>query len=239
MIKHVFILGYNACDYFDQWFDIKNYSQEYKFYFIDNGNQDISSKIKENMEVYKTSKNVGCGGGWNLICDIGFKHKNLDKLIIGEEDALFSNEILDELWNVSNSKTLSTTYNNGFGYALFCMHKNIFQEVGRFDENILFAGCEDNDYDHRCKIKQIVNSNLNVSSQYNQSSTTMDPNSPRGLVGHHNASYVHEKWGNYSYTEPFNGNKPYKFHRLLIEFYGQLEEFPSESEYKLYLNSQT
>jgi hypothetical protein len=157
MIRNVFILGYNACNYFDEWFDTKNYSDQYKFHFIDNGQQNLSNKIIDNFEVYTTSKNLGCSGGWNLICDIAFNSMNLDRVIIGEEDALFSEEILDALWKNSNAETLSTTYNNGFGYALFCIHKDIFNNVGRFDENIMFAGCEDNDYDHRCKLNKVKN----------------------------------------------------------------------------------
>ena len=141
------------------------------------------------------------------------------------------------MWNISNETTLSTTYNNGFGYALFCMHRDVFEKVGRFDENILFAGCEDNDYDHRCKIAGVKNLNLNVSSHYNQSSTTTDPKSPRALVGRHNAEYVEKKWGNYTYTEAFNSNQTEKFDRLLIQFYGELQEFPSETEYKIYIDS--
>ena len=236
MIKrHVFILGYNANDYFSEWFNIKNYSDLYEFHFIDNGQQTLNKKIVENMEVYTTSKNIGCSGGWNLIFDIAFNSMNLEKVIIGEEDALFSNEILDELWEKSDSQTLSTTYNNGFGYALFCMHKEIFNLVGRFDENIMYAGCEDNDYDHRCKLKLVNNHNLDVPSSYNGNSTAVDPKSPRNSVGEHNANYVKEKWGsNYEYYIPFNGNDAPKFDSLLISHYGKMEEFPSQIEYKKY-----
>jgi hypothetical protein len=233
MKKHVFILGYNASKYFDEWFDIKNYTADTEFYFIDNGNQQLSSKITDNMKVYTTTKNLGCSGGWNLICDIAFKTMNLEKVIIGEEDALFSQEILDELWNQSNSKTLSTTYNNGFGYALFCMHQDVFNTVGRFDENILWAGCEDNDHTYRCQLNNVNVTNLDIPSSFNGSSTSVDPNSPRQAVGKHNADYVDNKWGNYTHKIPFNGDHE-KFDPLLISFFGELTEFPSETEYKIY-----
>jgi hypothetical protein len=233
-MKPVFILGYNAQDYFCQWFDRNNYSEEYKFYFIDNGSQNLNEKIKSDFEVYVTSKNIGCSGGWNLICNIAFNTLGFDKVIIGEEDALFSNDILDELWRVSNHETLATTYNNGFGYALFCMHKEIFSSVGMFDENIMYAGCEDNDYDHRCKLMNVNNYNLGISSQYNGSATSYDINSPRQSVGKHNADYVENKWGkNYEYTKPFNG-QPFSFDPLLLQHYGELTEFPSQTEYKIY-----
>jgi len=232
--KYVFILGYNACDYFCEWFDFKKYSQEYQFYFIDNGQQKLNDKVTNNMPVYVTSRNIGCAGGWNLICDIAFNTLNLDRVIVGEEDALFSQEILDNLWENSDPRRLMTTYNNGFGYALYCMHREIFNTVGRFDENILWAGCEDNDYNHRCAISNIEVYNLNVPSFYNGNSTSTDPASPSLKVGKHNAEYVSSKWGNYKYVVPFNGTPPFIFDPLLEAHFGTLLEFPSQTEYKLY-----
>lgn len=237
MKRHVFILGYNACDYFCEWFHYNNYSEEYQFYFIDNGQQILSPKITEGMPVYVTSRNIGCAGGWNLICDIAFNSLNLDRVIVGEEDALFSQEILDSLWDNSDPRRLMTTYNNGFGYALYCMHSKIFEEVGRFDENILWAGCEDNDYNHRCNLAGVEVYNLDVPSFYNGNSTSTDPTSPSLKVGKHNADYVKDKWGDYKYTVPFDGIAPFKFDPLLVEHFGNILEFPSQTEYKLYIQN--
>lgn len=235
MKRHVFILGYNANDYFVSWFNLANYSDNYQFYFIDNGNQKLNPYITENFKVYTTSTNVGCAGGWNLICDIAFNHMNLEKVIVSEEDSRFSLEILDALWENSDPTTLTTTYNNGFGYALYCMHRDIFNNVGRFDENILWAGCEDNDYDHRCKLHNVKNLNLDIPSHFNGNSTSTDPNSPSLKVGQHNAQYVKEKWGDYQYTIPFNGQPPFQFDPLLEYYFGKLSEFPSVTEFKKYI----
>lgn len=235
MKRHVFVLGYNANDYFVSWFNLANYSDNYQFYFIDNGNQKLNQYITENFKVYTTSINVGCAGGWNLICDIAFNHMNLEKVIVSEEDSRFSLEILDALWENSDPTTLTTTYNNGFGYALYCMHRDIFNNVGRFDENILWAGCEDNDYDHRCKLHNVKNLNLDIPSHFNGNSTSTDPNSPSLKVGQHNAQYVKEKWGDYQYTIPFNGQPPFHFDPLLEYYFGKLSEFPSVTEFKKYI----
>jgi hypothetical protein len=234
MKKHVFVLGYNANDYFTEWFNLANYSDEYQFYFIDNGRQQLNSYITDNFDVYTTTTNIGCAGGWNFICDIAFKHMGLEKVIVSEEDSRFSLEILDALWDNSTATSLATTYNNGFGYALYCMHRDIFNTVGRFDENILWAGCEDNDYDHRCKLHNVQNINLNVPSMFNGNSTSTDPNSPSLKVGQHNADYVKQKWGNYEYTTPFNGTPPFEFDPLLEQHFGKLTEFPSVTEFKNY-----
>lgn len=235
MNKHIFILGYNAVNYYSEWFHLDNYSKDSSFYFIDNGQQKLEGTVAEQLkEIYVTSRNVGCSGGWNLICDIAFNHLGLDRVIVGEEDARFSEEILDALWSQANSNTLATTYNNGFGYALFCMHKDVFNKVGRFDENIMWAGCEDNDYNHRCKLSGVTVSNLDIPSSFNGNSTSEDPNSPSHTTARHNADYVHSKWGNYQYSIPFNGNAPFIFDPLLEAHFGTLTEFPSQTEYKLY-----
>jgi hypothetical protein len=237
-MKHIFILGYNAVNYFTEWFDLKNYSQQdTKFYFVDNGQQKLPELVLDNMTPYVTSRNIGCSGGWNLICDIAFNALNLEKVIIGEEDALFSQDILDALWEQASETNLATTYNNGFGYALYCMHREVYNKVGRFDENILWAGCEDNDYNHRCTLAGVTTTNLDVPSSYNGSATSTDPNSPRLLVGSHNANYVDQKWGNYKYAQPFNGMPYPKFVPLLLEAFGSITEFPSQTEYKRYIGN--
>ena len=235
MSKHIFILGYNAADYFTQWFDIDGYSSDVKFYFVDNGQQDLPKSISETMNLYTTTKNIGCAGGWNLICDIAFNSLGLEKIIIGEEDALFGQEIIDTLWSQATPNNLSTTYGNGFGYALFGMHRDVFNKVGRFDENFLWAACEDNDYTYRCELNNISVSNLNVPSHYNGHATSIDPNSPRNQVAKHNADYIGQKWGpTYAYNIPFNGEPHPMFDPLLIHHFGDIEEFPSVSEYKKY-----
>lgn len=236
MNKHVVILGYNAANYFTEWFKLENYSTDTKFYFVDNGQQTLPKLIQDGMNPYTTTKNIGCAGGWNLICDIAFNTLGLDKVIIGEEDALFDQNILDTLWADANENNLATTYGNGFGYALFCMHKDVFAKVGRFDENFLWAACEDNDYTYRCELNSITVSNLNVPSHLNGNATAVDPNSPRNQVFQHNADYINNKWSiqGFRYKTPFNGEPHPMFDPLLIHHFGDIEEFPSVSEYKKY-----
>ncbi len=235
MNKHVVILGYNAANYFTQWFKLENYSTDTKFYFVDNGQQNLPDSIVKTMNPYITTKNIGCAGGWNLICDIAFNSLGLDKVIIGEEDAMFNQVVLDALWSQSTETNLATTYGNGFGYALFCMHKEVFTKVGRFDENFLWAACEDNDYTYRCQLAGVTVSNLGVPSHYNGSATTSDPNSPRHAVHTHNVEYIGQKWGvNYEHKIPFGGAEYPTFDPLLVSHFGDITEFPSVTEYKNY-----
>mgnify|MGYP001379314187 FL=1 len=63
-----FLLAYQGFDYFREKFDKKKYPNT-TLRIIDNGNQKI-----EDYEIYKTKNNIGCAGGWNLICYIGFEY---------------------------------------------------------------------------------------------------------------------------------------------------------------------
>lgn len=240
-MKHLFILGYNAIDYFDSWFKLENYNEDTQFYLIDNGKQQIPDTIKK-IHHYTTNTNLGCAGGWNLICDIAFNTLGLEKVIIGEEDAIFNQQILDALWNHCTPDTLMTTYGNGFGYALFCIHKETFNKVGRFDENIMYAAWEDADHKVRCAKEGVEVFCMEVDSSLNGSSTSFDSNSPRNAIHEHNKQYFILKWGSdfqkdsVYYDKPFNNKPPFVFDPILVEHYGNLTKFPSQTEYDKYRN---
>ncbi len=237
-MKHVFLLGYNAVDYLDSWLNMKNYN-DINFYFIDNGNQTLPTNI-QNIHHYTTTKNLGCAGGWNLICDIAFNTLGLDQVIIGEEDAIFNQEMIDNVWNYCTPDRMMTTYGNGFGYALFCIHRETFEKVGRFDENIMFAAWEDADHKVRCAKQNVEVFCMEVDPSLNGSSTSYDANSPRNSIHEHNKQYFISKWGmdfqnnSIYYDIPFNGNPVYEFDPELERHYGKLTEFPSVTEYKNY-----
>lgn len=54
MKNNLFVLGYNAVDYFCEWFNYEDNSNT-KLHFVDNGNQEIPDKIKKDL-TYKTTK---------------------------------------------------------------------------------------------------------------------------------------------------------------------------------------
>jgi GT2 family glycosyltransferase len=234
----LFLLGYNAVDYLNSWFKTTNYTNT-DFYFIDNGQQNLPSEIKDILS-FTTTRNIGCAGGWNLICDIAFNHMGLEKVIIGEEDAIFNQEMIESLWNYCEPDRMMTTYGNGFGYALFCIHKETFEKVGRFDENIMYAAWEDADHKVRCAKQGVEVFCMEVDPSLNGNSTAHDPNSPRNDIHEHNKQYFILKWGadfhidSTYYDEPFKGNPIFTFDPVLEEHYGKLTEFPSQTEYKLY-----
>ena len=236
MKNNLFILGYNAVDYFCEWFNYED-NPNTKLHFVDNGNQEIPDKIKRDL-VYKTTKNLGASGGWNLCCNIAFNILGYDKIIIGEEDARFGEEILNEITTRTTPNVLCGTYNNSFEFSLYGIHKDTWNTVGGFDENFLLAGCEDNDYKHRCKLNNVEVISLGVPHHFNGNSTTSPGNSaiPQ-TIRDYNGKYVEQKWGNYKYSIPFNDDT-YKHMPtdLFKELYGNITKWPSETEFGLFKN---
>ena len=89
-----FILTFQGFEYFKKKYKHENFSKS-KIRIIDTGNQKIS-----NFESYTSSKNLGCAGGWNLICYIGFDYLKLDKIIIGQDDTDVDEKELEELLKI-------------------------------------------------------------------------------------------------------------------------------------------
>lgn len=232
-MNNLFILGYSAINYFESWYSHENYPNT-KLWILDNNKQQIPEYFKSNI-LYTTSRNIGCSGGWNLICDIGFKYFELDVIIIGQEDARFSEEILEVITEMTAPNVIMGTYNNSFEFSLFGIHRDTFNKVGRFDENFIFAGCEDNDYKHRCKLNDVEVISLGVPHSYNANATTYEgsPHIPNP-IRKYNETYVHEKWDYYKNTLPFDKVEPIQMTPTFREIYGELEEFPSVSEFEMF-----
>ena len=150
-----FLLAYQGFDYFREKFDKKKYPNT-TLRIIDNGNQKI-----EDYEIYKTKNNIGCAGGWNLICYIGFEYLGLEKIIIGQEDTIVEEKEMKELLEKCNENTIATLIKPHFEFSTFALHKKTFIKIGMFDENCIDAYCEDADYKHRCYLNEIKIENLN------------------------------------------------------------------------------
>ena len=233
---NLFILGYNGAEYFEEWFDRTQFPNT-KLYYIDNGHQKLSDSLKKDC-IHSTERNLGCAGGWNLICDIAFKHFNLDKAIIGNEDAMISEEILKAEFDACNPSTICGAYDGNWEFSSYCIHKDTYSLIGRFDENILFAGCEDEDYKYRCKLCGIKIANLDVSHTYNRSMANNDKSKPRESSVY-NGEYVRAKWGDYKYTTPFNDNTyVHKPTKMFNKYYGEIEEWLSAVEFSKFKEKQ-
>lgn len=234
LMYNYFVLGYNAINYFERWYDFNQFTNT-NLRIIDNGRQSSSEKINSYI-IHKTKKNIGCAGGWNLICDIGFNYYGLEKIIVGQEDARVSEEIFEALIEECNPNVICGTYNNSFEFSTYAIHNETFKRVGRFDENFMFARCEDNDYKHRCKLNNVDIKTLGVSHSYNASIANNIQTLPEKSLKH-NADYVFNKWGDYKYTLPFNGTDVTKYTDYFLEIHGNVSEWPSETEFNIFKSS--
>ena len=224
-----YVLGYNGADYFNRWYDKEKFPN-IDLRIVDNGNQEYPEELKDNV-IWQTTKNLGCAGGWNLILRIATEHYKEEKVIVGQEDARISEEILQELYRRCTPEKVIGTYNNSFDFSVYCIHKETLDKVGLFDDNILFAGCEDDDYKYRCKLAGVSIESLGISNSYNISIANNAENVP-SWCPNHNADYVKEKWGSYTFAEPFNGKSVPLNTERFVEVYGDLDEFLEEEDFK-------
>lgn len=227
----LFILGYGSSKFLDAWIDPKEFPNT-TIRIVDNGRQQYTSRLQPYLH-YTTSRNLGCAGGWNLICQIAFNQMGLTKVVISNEDNLYSEEYISALYDQCTPTNIAGTYDRAFEFSLFCIHKDTYNTVGMFDENVILAAGEDNDYKYRCQLYNITVTSLGISADYNASETGGDtiPN-----IRDANIKYVLSKWNNYTATVA-HGKEKYKntpelyiSDRLKSQY--NCDEFPSITEYK-------
>jgi GT2 family glycosyltransferase len=236
MKYNLFILGYGSSKFLGAWIEPQNFLNT-TIRIIDNGNQQYLDYLKPYL-YYQTSQNLGCAGGWNLICQIAFNKLGLDKVIISNEDNLYSEEYLEALYEQCTPTNIAGTYDRAFEFSLFCIHKDTYKNIGMFDENVILAAGEDNDYKYRCKLGGVSISCLGISANYNASETGGDT---IPLIRDENIKYVTNKWDNYTSDKAFktyNFNTPELIITERLKEKYKINEFPSIKEYKKHINNE-
>jgi len=209
-----FLLAYQGFDYFKEKFDKTKYPNT-RLRIIDNGNQKI-----EGCELYQTKKNIGCAGGFNLICYIAFEYLGLEKIIIGQEDTIVEEKEMEELLEKCNENTIMGLIKPHFDLATFALHKKTFIKIGIFDENCIDGYCEDADYKQRCYLNGVKIENLDKSPERNLGMSRRKNKRIYDTIAV-NRIYIKEKWGKsinqdemslrdeqppYEFKHPFNKN---------------------------------
>ena len=134
-------------------------------------------------------------------------------MILNDDVILKKNEsVINDIINSKNQK--HPYYNNFYvcyesnHWSSYILNKEIYEEVGEFDENFKRCFYEDNDYAYRMKLKGInyhIDQRLNPEVFLNNGSTLVDP-SLRG--DEENREYFVRKWGGMpndeKYLTPFN-----------------------------------
>lgn len=240
---HVFILSYSGIHLLNRWFKPQDFKNT-KLYIVDNGDQ----KLPETLLLNKitTTKNIGCAGGWNLICDIAFKYLKLDKIVITQDDVNFTEQDIINCYNQTNNKMLTGLFQPYFEFSFFCITKEIYNKIGRFDENFLYVYSEDADYKYRCFLNGVLINSLLENCEGRNKSWVIT-NEPWLNKMDYNREYLFNKWGfnnsgqsPFVYKYPFNDSKnnisDIQITDRLTNMYGNISEFPSQTEFKHFLN---
>ena len=239
----IFTLSYSRLSSFSQQSNTKFIN-----YIIDNNSQ---GWVKTSgCYYYATSRNIGCAGGWNLICDIAFTALDLDKIVITQDDLKIHPSLYEQIFEEATNNEIVGAIQPFYEFSAFAITKEVWKKVGRFDENCLYVYGEDVDYKHRCLLNDIT-----ISSLY-------EPNGVHGAtIKDHphlnriekNRAYISRKWGPsinpdpiaagdgqppFQYQTPFDDGVPTSYIHIgrdIVNLYGASNEFPSEEEYLRFL----
>lgn len=238
----VFITSYSGLEYFNSWSGTVLKSPNMQLVVIDTGQQDDAVRNITQIPVFQVSQNVGCAGCWNLACNLGFNYYGLEKIVIGQDDAIFNEIMVDRIWEESTDDLLVGAYDRAFTYSLFGITKNFWNAVGVFDENFVFVTYEDNDYIYRTRLFGKQTKSLNYSADLNSSITSRALGDDVRSV---NRKYMIDKWGHFEgvFSTPFN-DPTIKPNECSVQdnirtVYGSVDTFPSITEFELFKNQST
>ena len=242
-----FILSHQGLKEFEKNYD-EVFFKKINLKIIDNGNQ--KSKKFKNFIYYKTTKNLGCAGGWNLICLIAFNYFKLEKIVIGQDDTQIDYDAIKNCYDLCNENTICGVFSPFFEFSTFSIHKDVFNNIGFFDENCIDVYCEDVDYKQRCYLNNIKIMSLNYNNKKNLGLTRkLNPRIYDTIEA--NRKYIYSKWGEsmnrskigkedyqppYKYLHPYNdsnlNHKLIKITQRLSRIFNVKDTFPSFLEYK-------
>lgn len=247
MYNNIFVLTYSAAQsFFLNTAPLKTSL----YYLIDNGNQKYTPTFGCNR--FATSKNIGCAGGWNLICDIAFDYLDLDKIVITQDDAKISPELIAQALEETNGLSITGVIQPFFEFSTFVITKEVWNTVGRFDENFIYVYSEDADYKQRCLLNGVILNSLYIPNIGTNDSASIKNNPSLNKI-EYNRQYLKYKWGESIHPNPaarldgqppFSNKTPFEGIAELVpldyipitnritEVYGQISDFPSKIEYE-------
>jgi hypothetical protein len=247
MYNNIFVLTYSAAQSF---FLNTTPLKTSLYYLIDNGNQKYTPTFGCNRFV--TSKNIGCAGGWNLICDIAFDCLDLDKIVITQDDATISPELIAQALEETNGLSITGVIQPFFEFSTFVITKEVWSTVGRFDENFIYVYSEDADYKQRCLLNGVILNSLYTPNHGTNESASIKNNPSLDRIAY-NRQYLKNKWGDSIHPNPaarLDGQPPFAhrtpfenledslptdyipFTSRITQVYGDITDFPSKIEYE-------
>jgi GT2 family glycosyltransferase len=189
--------------------------KEYALYYpktkkliLDNGNQNIEAQDFRTI-IYKSPRNLGVASSWNFLINRAIEQGETNFLILNDDVILKKGEsIINEIINTHKGNNNFYVCYASNHWSSYILNKEIYEQVGEFDENFKRCFFEDNDYAYRMKLKGVnyhIDQRLNPEVFLNNGSTIIDPT----LRGEHeNREYFVKKWGGMpneeKYLTPFN-----------------------------------
>lgn len=243
MSNNIFVLSYVSANKFFQ--RPSSFKPAFNIYFVDNGNQKYNPTF--DCKSYTTSRNIGCAGGWNLICDIAFDTLKLDKIVITQDDAEVGETLLHQALAETEGLMLTGVFPPFFEFSTFVITKQVWSKIGRFDENFLYVYSEDADYKHRCMRNGVIINSLYARDVSNTSDSRKAVNRIKA-----NREYLKLKWGDSinpsplaraDFQPPFENYSPFDLPMAPLDYIPITEElrnlydikddrFPSQIEYE-------
>jgi len=185
----------------------KNDFPKCEIFVVDNGKQNI--KV-DGINVLEQEHNIGVAASWNLLLDVIFK--NNDYALILNDDVYLGKK-LHEIEEYLKKKKLKNTFIRSTpDWCAYLMPKNVYEEVGGFDECFYPAYYEDKSYEYRMKLNRIlpVKSPFFNPVIYNSSQTMKKYPELQEFSKSNKQKYI-EMWGgepeNEKYKIPYDGHK--------------------------------
>lgn len=157
-------------------------------------------------------RNIGVAASWNLILRTAFAAGERDVFIGSTDSFLGAGDLNRALDFARGQRSVGITHLLNWNF--FLMPRQLFQEVGLFDENFHPAYMEDTDYAYRCKCAGVSRSHVSgIGAEHIGSATIRSDRKYatrcRFTKRLSNAAYYRNKWGgmpgNERFTRPFNG----------------------------------
>lgn len=183
---------------------IPKYSVDFSdcpIYIVDNGHQTIEST---GLTIIENIKNIGVGASWNQLCKKIFEEN--DYALIMNDD-IYLGKKQEQVISLIQSKK------SGFiratpDWCAFVISKDVYKNVGDFDECFFPAYYEDKSYEYRMKLKGVpVIKHPELNPVVYKSSQTLEKEPEIFEQSKKNKKLYIEMWGGEPNKETFT--KPY------------------------------
>lgn len=173
-----------------------------KVHVVDNGNQGIEAPGC----IYTQPTNRGVAASWNILCNHILANNDY-ALIVNDDVYLgYDKVVVDEAIQLAINNGNPDFIRSEMSWSMFLISKELFTQVGGFDEMFYPAYYEDSDYIYRMRllgIEQAINPRLNPQTYRMNGTYEKAPDLVNAAMQKNQDRYV-EKWGGLPLLEEYN-----------------------------------